>query len=87
MSVRKFRDREGRGWRVEVRSRREWRLAPLPGNPAAPRVAVPPLYAEDPFELSDQELWRILDGARERPAPPPSPFSDDAPPKGSPFSD
>lgn len=79
MSLRKFKDASGGLWQVKVRSRREWLLEPLPGNPDTPRTVEPPLYAEDPFELSEQELQRILAGAGEGPARSdrPSPFKDD----------
>lgn len=60
MSARRFQDERGRRWEVEVRAKRDWRFEPLRGNPAAARRAVPPLYADDPFELSEQELRRIL---------------------------
>lgn len=88
MSLRKFKDATGGLWQVKIRSRHEWLLEPLPGNPDAPRTVEPPLYAEDPFELSEQELQRILAGAGEgspRPARP-SPFKDDDeyPPKDRP---
>ena len=73
---------------MKVRSRREWLLDPLPGNPQTPRTVEPPLYEEDPFELSEQELQRILADARESASAPgrPSPFKDDSesPPKDRP---
>jgi hypothetical protein len=93
MSVRNFRDTSGQRWQVKVRSRREWLLEPLLGNPEMPRTVEPPLYAEDPFELSEQELQRILAGAGgdEASSSQPSPFKDDPefPPKDrpSPFRD
>lgn len=79
MSFRSFKDASGGRWQVKVRSRREWLLDPMPGNPQTPRTVEPPLYAEDPFELSEQELQRILAGA-ESASPPsrPSPFEDDS---------
>lgn len=64
---------------MKVRSRHQWLLEPLPGNSETPRTVEPPLYAEDPFELSERELQRILEGAGDRSARPnrPSPFKDD----------
>lgn len=101
MSARKFQDEQGRRWQVTARSKRDWRFEPLRGNPAAPRRAVPPLYADDPFELSERELRKILAtasprGGRSSPAEPPSsrprsPFLDDEEPPSerprSPFGD
>lgn len=89
MSERKFQDDRGRRWRVVVRGRRDWRFEPLPGNPAPARSAEPPLYADDPFELSGRELRKILAGASPAPGEakpggsrvrPPSPFLDDREP-------
>lgn len=87
MSIRIFQDSSGKRWQVKVRSRHQWVLEPVPGNPESPRTVEPPLYAEDPFELSEQELRRILDGAggsgpNRAGSPPPrrSPFKDDPEP-------
>lgn len=77
MAHRKFKDRQGRGWQARVESKRRWWLEPLPGNEEARRLATPPTYADDPFELSEQELQRVLKGARpSRGAPGPPPFKD-----------
>ncbi|MFQ5890457.1 MAG: hypothetical protein ACE5JR_10450 [Gemmatimonadota bacterium] len=77
MGFRKFVDREGSSWEVRPVSDREWRFEPLPGN-RKPRVSVrAPGYERDPFELSVQELQRLLDGAGgQRGQRPPSPFKD-----------
>jgi hypothetical protein len=88
MSVRNFKDKSGRRWQVKIRSRHEWLLEPLPGNPETAKTVEPPLYAEDPFELSEQELQRILAGAggSQESSNRPSPFKDDPefPPKDRP---
>lgn len=103
MSYRTFADAGGARWQVRVLSKSAWRFEPIGGNPADPRRGAPPLYAgNDPFELSDQELQRILadalpqaggrggvgSGAEER-ATRRSPFGDvyEPPAKGSPFGD
>lgn len=67
MAYRKFQDRNGNGWEVRTESRQRWRFEPLRGSDEKPRMVTPPLYAEDPFELSEQELQKMLDEAR--PAP------------------
>jgi hypothetical protein len=79
MSYRAFTDRQGNRWQVRPLAKREWLFEPLPGNPEARQVAVPPGYEEDPFELSDQEIQRVLDSARAASAGPgrTSPFRDD----------
>ncbi len=88
MSFRKFQDAAGRRWRVKVRSKHDWLLEPLSGNPEKACPAVPPLYADDPFELSEEELRRILDeaGGGEAAVGPgrPSPFGDDYAPPAKP---
>lgn len=77
MGDRRFTDRDGRRWDVRVQGRREWTFEPVDDNPG-PRRSVQPLsYEADPFELSVEELQRVLDGA-----PPPR-----ATPKKSPFKD
>jgi hypothetical protein len=77
MGDRRFADREGRRWEVEVRGRSEWVFEPVEGNPGPARTGSPPEYESDPFELSVEELQRVLDAARapgKRPSS--SPFLD-----------
>lgn len=65
MSFRKFRDEEGRRWQVRVASRSEWLLEPIGGTPGPARRGAAPLHAgSDPFEVSEEELRRILADAR-----------------------
>jgi hypothetical protein len=73
MANRTFTDREGRRWEVRERSRTEWVLEPIQDNPAAPRRVKPPGYESDPFELTDQELWRVLEQSGAEPQPPTTP--------------
>jgi hypothetical protein len=77
VGFRRFTDREGRVWEVRPRSRSEWEFDPVPGNPERARSVRAPGYEKDPFELSIEELQRLLDSA----GPPPerrkpSPFRD-----------
>jgi hypothetical protein len=63
MGYRKFTDRDGNAWEVRDHSQSEWMFVPLPGNPVE-RTAVPaPGYDNDPFELSKEELQKLLDAA------------------------
>lgn len=64
MGHRKFQDRAGQRWQVRAESKHRWRFEPLRGNEERERSARPPGYADDPFELSEKELQRILEGAR-----------------------
>jgi len=77
MGFRTFVDRDGHAWEVRDRSRTAWEFEPIRGNPDPRRTVRPPGYERDPFELSERELQRLLDGAtgpRGRQAP--SPFQD-----------
>jgi len=77
VSERKFVDREGRPWTIRDRSRWEWRFEPESGNPGPARVVRAPGHQDDPFELSNDELQRLLDsapGGTGRKAP--NPFGD-----------
>ncbi len=91
MSYRKFLDHDGRRWEVRAVSKSDWRFDPLVDNSERPRRVAPPLFAgDDPFELSQEDLRRILDDAKPMPsAPKKSPFKDDYEPeeKTSPFRD
>lgn len=77
MGDRRFTDGAGRRWDVRVQGRTEWIFEPVDDNPGPRRSTRPPSYEADPFELSVEELQRVLDGA---PAP-------TAKPKQSPFKD
>lgn len=79
MGQRRFRDRDGRGWEVRADSKYRWRFEPLRGNDQPQRAARPPGYTDDPFELSEQELQRLLDTAprSERPGKKPPLFRDE----------
>jgi hypothetical protein len=77
MAHRRFRDRSGQEWEVRARTRDEWELDPVGDNPGRPRTTRAPGYERDPYELSVEELQRLLD-ASAAPAPrgKPSPFKD-----------
>ena len=60
-----------------MRGRSEWLFEPVEGNPGPARSAQAPGYERDPFEMSIEELQRLLDSA-----PPPK-----ARPNKSPFLD
>jgi hypothetical protein len=77
MGYRRFEDREGNGWEVVDRSFAEWEFRPVHGNPNPGRRARAPGYEKDPFELSSEELQRLLDSApRPGGRPRKSPFKD-----------
>ena len=63
MAHRKFTDRDGLEWEVRAETKREWLLEPVGENPERPRSIAAPGYEKDPFELSQEELQRLLDGS------------------------
>jgi len=77
MANRTFSDRAGNRWEVRTRSRSEWEFEPLAGNPGPARLGAPPGYESDPYEMSVEELQRILEAAApRRPPRSKSPFLD-----------
>jgi len=76
MARRTFADRNGERWEV-IPGRSEWEFAPVEGNPGPGRIGAPPGYETDPYELSVEELQRLLDAAApRRPSTRKSPFLD-----------
>ena len=69
MARRTFVDRSGSRWEIVVQSRSEWEFAPVEGNAGPTRVATPPGYETDPYELSVEELQRLLDSGQPRRKP------------------
>ncbi len=77
MANRTFDDRSGNRWEIRTRSRSEWEFEPIEGNPGPARLVTPPGYETDPYELSVEELQRLLDAAAPRaPSKRKSPFLD-----------
>lgn len=78
MAYRRFTDPQGQEWEVRDLSRSTWELQPVAGNPAKPRTVQPPGYESDPFEMSEEELQRLLGSGGEpgRSRPLKSPFKD-----------
>jgi hypothetical protein len=64
MAYRKFRDRDGAEWEIRDESDRRWVFRPLRGNEKSETSVTPPPRIDDPFDLSVQELQRLLDGGR-----------------------
>ena len=77
MARRTFSDRSGQRWEIVVQSRSEWTFDPIEGNPGPARTSTPPGYETDPYELSVEELERLLEAAVPRRKPKgKSPFLD-----------
>ena len=78
MGYRRFVDRDGRAWELRDVTRSEWELVPESGD-TADRFRIPaPNYEADPFELSGEEVQRLVDKRPDnsRRKPPQSPFLD-----------
>jgi hypothetical protein len=77
MSFRKFTDRDKRQWEIRDVSRLEWEFSPTGDNQQGARTVPPPGYEQDPYELSQEELQRLLDVSAAQPTRPrKSPFGD-----------
>jgi hypothetical protein len=77
MGHRRFTDREKQQWEVRTVSSSEWEFSPAGDNQARPRTVPPPGYEKDPYELSQEELQRLLDTSAPQPVRPrKSPFGD-----------
>lgn len=77
MGFRSFTDRNGHAWEIRTRSASEWEFSPGRGNPHAAVFVAAPGYEKDPFELSVEELQRLLDAApRPQKREKKSPFQD-----------
>lgn len=63
MGFRRFIDREKREWEIRDVSRVRWELSPAGDNPQTSRWVEPPDYEQDPYELSQEELQRLLDAS------------------------
>jgi len=61
MGFRTFVDRDGHKWEIRPASRDRWDLTPADDNPLPPRTVPPPGYETDPYELSKEELDRLLE--------------------------
>lgn len=77
--ARKFTDRSGKAWVAErEHGRSELVFRPVNGSQTDERVAPLPSHShsQDPYELSDSELNRLLERARPRYGKPkgPAPF-------------
>ena len=77
MACRNFVDRDGNAWEVRDISRSEWEFKPAGGNRGSVRTVRAPNYENDPFELSNEEVQKLLDGeGSPRTGRAPSPFTD-----------
>lgn len=65
MSFRRFTDRDKQDWEIRPVTSREWELSPVGENTRRARTVPAPGYEKDPWEMSQEELQRMLDGSTE----------------------
>lgn len=58
---REFEDREGVTWTVRATRDFKWHLEPEQGDDESRHIVTPPPDVDDPSELDDDELQRLLD--------------------------
>jgi hypothetical protein len=63
MSFRRFTDHAKRDWEIRPVSGRVWELSPVGENAERPRTVPAPGYEKDPWEMSQEELQRLLDAS------------------------
>jgi len=63
MGFRRFSDRDKREWEIRDTSRLRWEFSPTGQNELPARSVEPPGYEQDPYELSQEELQRLLDAS------------------------
>jgi hypothetical protein len=63
MAFRTFTDRDGLEWEIRPAARGEWEFSPIRSNPGPRRIVNAPGYEKDPYELSRDELQRLIDSS------------------------
>lgn len=58
---RRFEDARQDAWEIHAQEEFKWHFVPLEGNDKIRKIATPPPEADDPFELDEQELQKLLD--------------------------
>jgi len=77
MGFRRFTDKHGQQWEIRPRTKSDWDLDPVGDNPGPRRSVRAPGYEPDPFELSQEELDRLLAASQQAsPRPVKNPFKD-----------
>jgi hypothetical protein len=63
MAHRRFHDRKGQEWEVRTPSKDMWEFGLVDDSLGRSRTVPAPGYERDPYELSVEELQRLLDGS------------------------
>jgi len=67
MGFRRFTDRDKLSWEIRPVGRGEWQFSPVGENTGRPCIVQSPGYEKDPYELSQEELQTLFDGAAAAP--------------------
>ena len=67
MGFRRFIDNTKLSWEIRPVGRGEWEFSPVGENTSRPRSVPSPGYEKDPYELSQEELQKLLDSATQAP--------------------
>ena len=67
MSFRRFTDAAQRDWEIRPLSNSVWELSPTGENTGRARTVPAPGYEKDPWEMSQEELQRLVDASVEPP--------------------
>ena len=58
---RRFEDARGNSWEIRPEEDYKWYFVPLEGNDSTRKITTPPPEADDPFDLDEDELQKLLD--------------------------
>lgn len=58
---RRFEDARGDSWEIQPKANFKWQFVPLEGNDHIRKIVTPPPEVDDPFDLTEKELERLLD--------------------------
>lgn len=58
---RRFEDAKNEGWEIRPQENFKWQFVPVEGNDAVRKIVTPPPQVDDPFDLDEHELQKLLD--------------------------
>lgn len=58
---RRFEDADGNAWEIRTRADFKWHFVPVGGDGRARRIVTPQPDVDDPSDLSEEELRRLLE--------------------------
>ena len=58
---RRFQDAQGNGWEIDAGEDFKWHFVPLEDTDRIRTIVTPPPEVDDPFDLDEHELQKLLD--------------------------